>query len=303
MASWLRNALHQTTKPKHSIIGALKLVLGESQPGRTMEVLHASDVTRPDFCPRRWALFDLLDKDPPMETVSTAMDVTFRMGKMAETLLVEEWAGEAVVGNWRCRYCGDSRTMVPKPSGYCQSVGGAWPTTRKHWWEYRQMVVDAPEYGLHGGIDALFNLGSPQLVVTEIKTLNPTDFESIVTPLPEHRLRTNLYLRILDDSHHPYKEKINLLEARVLYISRGYGKLNPAWNEILPFKEFVVKRNDADLTEFLARAKRLQVFRTVGLMPTGICSTALDKIAKQCSVATQCFSGAYVAGQYPPAPE
>jgi hypothetical protein len=32
----------------------------------------------------------------------------------------------------------------------------------------------------------------------------------------------------------------------VLYISRGYGKLNAEWNEILPFKEFVVKRNDLD---------------------------------------------------------
>lgn len=297
--SWLRNALHQTTKPKQSIIGVLKQTLGGSQPGRSMKILHASDVTRPEFCPRRWALFDLLDKDPPMEYASTAMDVTFQMGTLVERMLVEEWAGEAVVGNWRCRYCGDSRTMVPKPSGYCTLMEGS----KKHWWQYRQMVVEAPEYGINGGIDALFNIGAPQLIVTEIKTLNPTEFETIVTPFPEHRLRTNLYLRILDESHHPYKEKINLSEARVLYISRGYGKLNPTWNEILPFKEFVVKRNDADLTEFLARAKRLQVFRTIGLMPVGICTTAFDKIAKQCSVVTQCFSGAYVAGHYPPPPE
>jgi hypothetical protein len=293
--------LHKVTKPKQSIISVLKQTLGGSQPGRSMKVLHASDVTQTDFCPRRWAFFDLFEKDPPMDTVSTAMDMTYRMGTVTERLLVEEWAGEAVVGNWRCRWCGDKRSMVPKPDGYC---GGQapWPTPRKHWWQYCQMVVEAPEYDIQGGLDALFNIGAPQLVVTELKTLNPVEFDSILTPFPEHRLRTNLYMWILDHSQNPYKDKINTTEARVLYISRGYGKMNAEWNEILPFKEFVVKRNDADLAEFLKRAAALRVFRKVGHMPHGICSTALDKIAKKCSVAQACFSGTYPAGKYPPSP-
>jgi hypothetical protein len=164
-------------------------------------------------------------------------------------------------------------------------------------------VVETPEYDIQGGIDALFNIGAPQLVITEIKTLNPVEFEALVVPQPEHRLRTNLYMLILEQSHHPHKEKINTSEARVLYISRGYGKLNAEWNEILPFREFVVKRNDADLQEFLHRAKRLKTFRQTGFMPAGICSTAVDKIAKKCSVCAPCFSGQYLAGKYPPAPQ
>jgi hypothetical protein len=298
---WLKNAFLKATKPSQSVIGVLKQQLGGSQPGRSMAVLHASDVTRTDFCPRRWAFFDLFEKQPPMDTVSTAMDVTFRMGTVTEHLLVEEWAGEAVVGNWRCRWCGETRSMVPKPDGYC---GGQapWPSPRKHWWQYRQIRVDAGEYGLDGGIDALFNIGAPQLVVTELKTLNPVEFDSIVAPFPEHRLRTNLYMWILDHSQNPYKDKINTTEARVLYISRGYGKMNAEWNEILPFKEFVVKRNDGDLAEFLKRAAALKTFRTMGLMPPGICDTALDKIAKKCSVMQACFSGTYPAGKYPPSP-
>ena len=83
---------------------------------------------------------------------------------------------------------------------------------------------------------------------------------TILVPFPEHRLRTNLYLWILEQSKHPHKEKICTSEARVLYMSRGYGKLNAEWNEILPFKEFVVKRNDADLAEFLKRAAALKLF-------------------------------------------
>jgi len=135
-------------------------------------------------------------------------------------------------------------------------------------------------------------------VITEIKTMNKNDFDKILTPLPEHRLRTNLYMWILDKSLHPFRDKINTQEARVLYVSRGYGKMNATWNEILPFKEFTVKRNDPDLDEFLKRATSLQVFRGAQqTMPSGICATAVDKIAKQCSVCPQCFSGDYPAGK------
>jgi hypothetical protein len=291
--SWLHNAIHQTLRPKQSIIGVLKRQLGGPQPGRSMKIVHASDVTKIDFCPRRWALFDLFEKEAQTQYVATAMDVTYQMGQHAETLVVEEWAGEAVIGNWMCRYCNDQRSMVPKPGGCCKDG-------RKHWWRHIQMVVEAPEYGIQGGVDALFNVDAPQLVVTEVKTMNPTEFEGILAPLPEHRLRTNLYMWILANSKHPHKEKINTHEARVLYISRGYGKLNAEWNEILPFKEFTVKRNDLDLNEFLKRAKALKVFREQGLMPGGICATALDKIAKNCSVCPACFSGKYPAGANPP---
>ena len=300
MSSWLYNAIHQATYPKHSIIGVLKRQLGGQQPGRSMKIVHASDVTKVDFCPRRWALFDLFEKEAQPQYVATAMDVTYQMGFHAETLVVEEWAGDAVVGNWKCRWCDEQRSMVPKPSGYCKVVPESAIPIRRHWWKHLQMVVEAPEYGIQGGIDALFNIGAPQLTITEVKTMNPTEFEAIVAPLPEHRLRTNLYMWILANSKHPFKDKINVQEARVLYISRGYGKLNAEWNEILPFKEFVVKRNDLDLNEFLKRAKALKVFRDQGLMPSGICATALDKIAKSCSVCAPCFSGKYSAGKYPP---
>lgn len=294
--SWLRLAIHKATRPKQSIISVLKQNLGGSKKGRSMDVLHASDVTKYDFCPRRWALFALLDKDPPLETASTALDVTFRMGHLIESMVIEEWAGDAVIGDWRCRLCGEQRSMTSKPKGCCH-------TGKKHWWQHLQTRVSAPNYGIQGGIDALFNIGAPQLMVTELKTMNPVEFDQILTPLPEHRLRTNLYLKIVEESEHPHKEKICTSEARVLYISRGYGKLNAEWNEILPFKEFVVKRNDADLVEYLNRAAALHTFRQSGLMPNGICATALDKIAKSCSVCAQCFSGTYPAGKYPPAPE
>jgi hypothetical protein len=294
--SWLKNAIHQAIKPKHSVIGVLKQQLGGMEPGRSMDVVHASDVTKPEFCPRQWALFDLFDKDPSQDFVPTAMDVTYRLGTETERLLVEDWGGESVIGNWICRHCQVTRSMSPHPEGRCASG-------KHHWWEYCQVIVESKEYGIQGSLDSLFNLGAPQLFIVEVKTLNPKEFEDILVPQPEHRLRTNLYMWIVEHSQHPYRDKINTKEARVLYVSRSYGKMNPDWEEILPFKEFIVKRNDGDLQEFLKRAMGLKTFREQGLMPFGICLTALDKTAKKCSVCQQCFSGQYPAGKYPTAPE
>lgn len=285
---WLKEALQ--SKPKQSVIGVLKAHLGGSSAGRSMDTLHASDVTKNDFCPRKWALFDMLGKKAANDYLTTALDVTFRMGSTTERLLVEEWAGDAVVGNWECRFCGDKRSMVPHPTGCCA-------TGRKHWWRYVQVVVEDSELKIEGGLDALFNVGAPQLLVTEIKTLTPPEFESMLVPQPEHRLRTNLYLRLVEHSLHAYKDLINTQEGRVLYVSRGHGKMHPEWKEILPFKEFIVKRNDADLAVPMQRAGHLKAFRTGGVMPPGICTTALDKIAKQCSVCQHCFSGKFPANQ------
>jgi hypothetical protein len=286
---WLHNAILQSNKPKLSVVAVLRAHLGGNQLNRPRTVVHASDITQPDFCPRRWALMDHLEVPTGSTHVSTALDVTFRIGKETERLLVEEWCGENVVGNWRCDLCNDQRTMVPHPGGFCKDG-------RRHVWRYRQIVIDAPKYGVTGSLDAVFNVGSPRLMLVEVKILNTDDFDKIQVPKPEHRYRTNLYLKLLAESGHPYADRFNLHEARVLYVSRGYGRMNPQWNEILPFKEFEVQRDDASLTPLLQRAKALQVHRDVKQgMPSGICDTATDKIAQKCSVCKECFSGDYPA--------
>lgn len=286
--SWLKAAMLATAKPKESVIAILKKNLGGPQEGRSREIVHASDITKVEFCPRKWAFMDLKAIKSESEYLPVAMDVTFQMGLAAETLLVEEWLGASSVGNWLCRRCGDQRTMVNKPSGFCKDG-------KSHWWQYIQTVVESEDYAVSGSIDCLVDVGSSKLMLTEIKTMNPTDFEKIIVPLPEHRLRTNLYLALVSLSNNPYKERFNLLEARVLYISRGYGKMNEVWNEILPFKEFEVKRDDADLKPALQKAKALKLFREGKGMPSGICATAMDKIAKTCSCCTYCFSGQFPA--------
>lgn len=291
--SWLKSAVLHANKPKHSIISMLKEQLGGNHPARPISVLHASDVTQDGFCARQWALFDILDKKPDSKFVSTALATTFSLGHEVERLVVEEWAGAHAIGNWQCRYCKCHRVMTSKPGGYCPDSLGQ----QKHGWQYQQFVVDeAEKYGLSGAIDCLFDVGAPKILVTEIKILNTKEFEDIQVPLVEHRLRTALYLKLIASSDSPYKDLINLHEARVLYVSRGYGKMNAEWNEILPFKEYPVKRDDESIKDILQKATLLNDFRTQKILPCGICSTATDLPAKKCKVVKECFSGNYPAG-------
>jgi hypothetical protein len=176
--------------------------------------------------------------------------------------------------------------MSHYPAGACGD-GSA------HVWEYREVSVFSKELGISGSLDVLLDLGTPRYMMVELKIISPEEFATLVAPLPEHRVRTALYLKLMADSDHPYKEKFNLHEARVLYVSRGYGKMNQEFGEVLPFREFVVKRDDASIADLLERARGLQDFRQKGVMPVGVCSTAVEKRAQKCSVCKACFSGDY----------
>lgn len=292
VANWMKSAVLQASKPKESVIGVLKKNLGGVREGRDRSEVHASDITKPDFCPRKWAFNDLMKVKQTPQFIPLALQTTFDMGCMTAKLLIEEWLGDAAVGNWVCLRCGEQRTMCSKPKGQCSLPG----MIKDHIWEYREVVVEDSDLSVTGSLDVLVDVGVAKLLMIELKILAPADFEKIMTAQPEHRLRTALYLRLIAKSNHSYKDRFNLHEARVLYVSRGYGKMNPQWNEILPFKEFEIKRDDASIAQVLQKAKSLKIFRESGKIPSGICATAIDNYAKKCEFCQQCFSGKYPVG-------
>lgn len=291
--NWVQLAKAQIVVPKESLIGVLKKNMGGAREGRDRSIVHASDITKASFCPRQWALNDLQQIKSKPEYLSTTQQATFDVGRATAKLLVEEWAGDSVVGNWKCLRCEQTRTLCSKPLGICPDAKGK---DRSHLWEYKEVCFESQSSNISGSIDSLFQFGTPYLRVTELKILSVDDFEKILAPMAEHRIRTSLYLHIVDESNSPYKSRFNLLEGTVFYVSRGYGKKNDLWNgEVLPFKEFVVKRDEEIIKEPIQKAKALKIFREEGKMPTGICNTANDNFAKKCDACKICFSGDYPA--------
>lgn len=289
---WLKSAAKTLNVPKESVIVTMKKNMQGYEKGRSRNVVHASDITKPDFCPRNEAFLDMQSVTHGKEQfISAALRATFDIGSETERLIVEKWGGEAIVGNWNCRTCGKSKSMSTKPLDGCNGLS-------KCDWRYMQWVAYSLEYGVSGSVDSLWNLGTPLWMMAELKIMAPDEFEKIIAPLPEHRLRTALYLKLIADSDSVYVGKVNLFEARVIYTSRAYGKKNDAHGgEILPWKEYVVERNDEEVQPILNKAKQLKIFRETKAMPSGICPTALDPKAKKCSNCAVCFSGTHPAQQ------
>lgn len=287
--SWLKSISVNASAPKYGVLDLLRKSMGGYRPARSHKTVHASDITKDGFCPRRLALMDKLEVDQKPEYISTALAATFDIGTMTAKLVVENWLTPYAIGNWKCLKCDSQRTMCSKPESSCKCGG-------KCIWEYVEPNFVSAEYGVSGSLDVLVEVGSKWLVV-ELKIIRPEDFETMLVPLPEHRIRTSLYLKLVSDSGSPWVNHINLHEARVLYVSRGYGKQHPVHKEILPFREFVVERDDKLLEKPLILAKQVQIYKKSGKLPSGVCKTAVDKRAKYCEVCAQCFSGKYASEQ------
>jgi hypothetical protein len=286
---FLENAVKKAHGPTHSIIQALKEHLGKPLKARSHKEIHASDLTKEHFCPREVALLDTLILTRKDQHVGTAMRVTFDVGELTAKAFTDKWLRDKVVGDWYCLRCAAMRRFVKYPDP-TDSTGGC--STLGHLWEHMEIRFKDEYFQYSGAIDCILDLGAPKLTIVELKIMAPEMFAKLEAPLAEHRIRTNLYMNLVENSKHPNKDKINTKWAKILYISRGYGKKGES-GEVLPFKEFDVERNDDDLETPLGKALAVKHFRVTGQIPGGICPFSYSPEAKSCTVNNQCFSGKY----------
>lgn len=286
--SWLNNAISKSVAPQKTMIDILRANLGGWEKARDTGKVHASDVTKPGFCPKQLALLKITGKKKKDMYVNTALRATFDVGNVTSDLVREKWLGEAAHGFWKCQTCEAQSAFGMRPTHGCKDHPSRW--------NYVEPEFVSQEYAISGSVDVSTDLGAPKLFVTELKIISPTDFETLAAPLAEHRIRTILYMKLIDDSGSALRHRYNLQEAKVLYVGRSFGKKHVASGEILPFKEFDVKRDDSVLTPYLEKAREIKIFKATGLIPNGICTTSTDTHAKGCSVCGECFSGKYPAG-------
>jgi len=270
---------------KKDVVTLLVKRMGKYYPERSHHTVHASDVTKEDFCPRKYRLLDVTEKKQPDEFLPAALRATFDMGKDVADRICNDWLGEDAVGHWRCRVCGKEEHFTNKPGKGCKQL-------LECDWRYKEVSFVHAEAKISGSIDLLLNLGGTKATVNELKIINPEDFANIKAPLGEHRVRTQLYLRIIAESNSPYKPFIDTEHAKIVYVSRGYGKKNENVGMIVPFKEYDIHRNDEAVQVYVDRGKMVTEARATNTMPQHkICSSVLCATAKACPVKMECWSG------------
>lgn len=281
-----------------AVKAALHAQLAGWRPGRSPTPVHASDMTRgePAYCIRAAALLDLAPQPPARERLSTAQAVTFAIGRLVQDQVIH-WLSDAAVAvtDWRCLACGTLAARCPRPRRCAHCPCAAFAP--------QEIRFESAVSGISGGFDVLFREPGGRLRIVEIKTIESEAFKRLAAPLAEHRLRTNLYLRIAAESGDPWTERLDLATASVLYVSKGgWGTLDPTLGRerFSPFKEFAVARDDAATQALHERAARLKEFRRRRArgdrdagVPQGICTTRFAKRAGMCRMASLCFSGDY----------
>jgi hypothetical protein len=264
--------------------------------GRSSLNIHASDLTHPSrmFCARERVLREMTNKTNGNETLTTALAVTFEIGHRLQDFVVET-LGDAGVGyaDWKCLNCKTKWDMSPRPPA-CKCGGHV---------VYEERRFLDPKYRASCGVDAFFKHNA-KLIPVEVKTIDKDEFKSLFMPLAEHKARTRVYLSIMSRSEDPMIERVNLEEARVLYVSKGgYGTAAPDVKEwkigdsgFSPFKEFRIERNDADAEVYLKKGLAYVEAKAQGLIPGGCCANFKDKRAYECPVRQECFSDQYPIG-------
>jgi hypothetical protein len=194
----------------------------------------------------------------------------------------EEWLAKDVVGHWQCQYCGYGIEFSKKPErcSKCKCRVLA----------YREVTFEA--FGAQGSIDILIDFNTGKHSIIEAKTVDKDEFKNLIAPVGEHRARTACYLYLIANSDSPYKNRIDVSRGHVLYISKAYGTKNQDHNSILPFKSFVVERDDKLAAEYFAPSLLLREYRAGGKMPEPICVNPFTKRAQACHMSKFCFSHA-----------
>ena len=289
-------------KPEDLIAYHLHKHLARTDDYWRVDHLHASDVTKSDFCPRYFALARLLNHTPKPRPSPTCEQVVFQQGRMHATMLIS-WLAEAGLawGNWGCLACGRVVKHSRRPKA-CPV-----PKCQRKLFRYIEMRITSKATGIGCGIDLYVALPDHDLLtVVELKSYDKEKFLGLKMPLAEHRVRTSLYLRCLAECEEEFVEGVELNEARILYISKGgygakttvpnkeWGLRDRAWS---PFKEFTIQRDDGMTEDYVSRALPVHQFYQDGVMPKGVCPHALASRAENCELRPRCFSGNFPAGE------
>jgi hypothetical protein len=257
--------------------------------------IHASDVIEEDWCPRKVALLHWSKRKPKVRAIGACDRAVWDLGRAGEKCLIG-WFSEMgmAVGNWRCGRCRERHEFTTLPS--CCAECGA--TAEVANFEYIEQVFVSQESGVSGSIDLLVRMPTQtRLKLVEIKTIKQEEFRLLVAPIASHRLRSNLYMRLVAESDHEWKDAIDTQESRIIYFCKqGWGVKDPEvrkWGPdkgFSPFKEFTVERDDSQTDAACKRATPLHLYRNGHQVQIPrICATALVPTAQSCECSDLCF--------------
>ena len=273
----------------------LHTVIPGWEKARDHSKVHASDLTKEDneFCSRELCLLDLYKKKKKDSFVNTCLRTTFDNGNDYARRITDQYLVDYAWGVWSCPRCHAEvgPCFRPESCSACSYMD----------LHYEEVRFYDEKSGAQGSPDLFLRLDKKQgLRAIEIKTIDKDYFKKLVAPFSEHRIRTQVYLELIDRCTNMTVPQINMIDttiATVLYCSRGYGIKDDSLiglkdNAFSPFKEYEVEADPKGMEKYFEKAKWVTDYRKQPLgatLPPRICENIGDKRAFACPVKKECF--------------
>jgi len=271
--------------PEVSIKSLINGNVGGFSKPRSKVHIHASDLTKEiEYCPREVRLMELLKKKYKDEWIPTELQITFDDGNDKQSRINNIYLDKYMLGPWRCASCGQTNKWHEgKPEEFCCKIPN---------WLYEEPHLVDEYSGTQGAVDGIIKFPGLTLArMMENKIMAVEMFKKLKAPLAEHKLRTQLYLYLLDVSGVGEKRQIDTKIGHVFYCMRGHGAKDDT-GSISPFKEYTVERNDDNIKPLIKKARQLTVSRiSANMIPPPVCINAMCSRAGKCKVSKECFSG------------
>jgi hypothetical protein len=136
-------------------------------------------------------------------------------------------------------------------------------------------------YTLTGAPDAWVRLHPAwSIYTTEIKSIKPEDFDALVEPKVVHECQLSLYLWFAELCKMP---NMQVKEGLLLYACKT--------QKVMPYKVFLVQRNDAFLKRVQDQLKELKTFSKTKKLPERMCNSPQALMARRpCKCVEECFA-------------
>ena len=235
------------------LIGAVDQWLQLQTDDRDATVIHPSEMSQKDWCPRATYL-RLIGRTARPVPVTLKSNLIFGEGHDIHTKWQTWLAGMGILwGRWKCQVCGEVRyCWADEIGGYCPSIKIAMlgDPPNYHIWEYKEVPLDLSTHRIEGHADGIVNPTSDESLLLEIKSIGPgtmrsldllaedepdfmssDKFSKISRPMNSHFLQTQIYLRLSEK----WKAEVGpVTRACIIYEHKADQQ----------FREFIVTRND-----------------------------------------------------------
>lgn len=276
---------------KYPLTRLLHNAIPHAEAGRSLDTLHSSDVTKPDFCPREYYLRSSNNIKPDGQYINTASTITFAYGNFMSSYLRNVWLRGYAIGDWVCINCGRKDYFCKNHN--TEYIGKCICGTNCNL-AYKELQITLEKSRVSSSLDLVIDIGGVLPIVVELKTIGKKEFDGLKAPLTEHLVRAILYLHNIKSSS--YKDRLNTDELILLYTCKGFGSknldvrdYNPKDGLFSPFREFRVNYNRNIIAPYLDIVRSIDQAFDTGNPPEKICETSGCTRAEACGVVNLCF--------------